>query len=335
MEDIPTQKRIVIIQGHFQSLSRSKKFGAGILFLIFLLTIFYHFFLRAPSDFPQKGIVSIENGESLQAITNTLHDEKIVRSPLIFRTLVIFLGGEKKIIAGDYYLEKKTGPLNLAYRFIKGDFQLEVRKVTIPEGWNIFQIADYFENSLISFNKSYFLLLAKGKEGYLFPDTYFVSPVSTSEILIKKMEDNFKDKISNIPEISTSTKSLKDIIIIASILEAEARTTESRRTIAGILYKRLSIGMPLQVDSTFLYINGKNTYELTLEDLKIDSLYNTYKYNGLPPGPIGNPGLDSILAALNPIKTKYLYFLSSRSGDMYYAQTFEQHKRNKELYLNK
>jgi len=122
---------------------------------------------------------------------------------------------------------------------------------------------------------------------------------------------------------------------MASIIEAEARTTESRRIISGILWKRISLGMPLQVDSTFVYINGKNTYELTSDDLKIDSPYNTYVYKGLPPTPIGNPGLDAILAALYPKTSKYLYFLSSKSGDMYYATTFEQHKRNKELYLNK
>ena len=84
-----------------------------------------------------------------------------------------------------------------------------------------------------------------------------------------------------------------------------------------------------------MYINGKNTYELTLEDLKIDSLYNTYKYKGLPPGPINNPGLDSITAAVTPIETKYLFFLSSKSGKMYYAKTFDGHKVNKERYLNR
>jgi UPF0755 protein len=93
------------------------------------------------------------------------------------------------------------------------------------------------------------------------------------------------------------------------------------------------MGMPLQVDSTFSYINGKNTYELTLDDLKIDSLYNTYKYKGLPPGPINNPGLEAITSALNPIKTKYLYFLTEKDGTIHYAKTFEEHKRNKERYL--
>jgi UPF0755 protein len=91
--------------------------------------------------------------------------------------------------------------------------------------------------------------------------------------------------------------------------------------------------MPLQVDSTFSYINGKNTYELTLDDLKIDSLYNTYKYKGLPPGPINNPGLEAIKSALNPIKTKYLYFLTEKDGTIHYAKTFEEHKNNKEKYL--
>ena len=148
------------------------------------------------------------------------------------------------------------------------------------------------------------------------------------------MQNNFLVNIDSIPGLATTTYKLGDIIIMASILEAEARTTESRKIIAGILWKRLKLGMPLQVDSTFSYINGKNTYELTLDDLQIDSPYNTYKYASLPPGPIGNPGVDAINSALNPTVTKYLYFLSSKSGKMYYATTFEQHIKNKELYLN-
>jgi UPF0755 protein len=149
------------------------------------------------------------------------------------------------------------------------------------------------------------------------------------------MNKVFLQKIETISGLATSTHSLKDSIIMASILENEARTTESRKIIAGILWKRLYLGMPLQVDSTFSYINGKNTYDLTLDDLKINSPYNTYLYKGLPPGPISNPGLDAINDAIYPTKTPYLYFLSSKSGDMYYAKTFEEHKRNKELYLNK
>ena len=312
---------------------RERKIACLTVICISLLTI-YIFFHKPPKDFPLGEVVSIKSGESLQSITNTLYSNHIIKSPFAFRTYVILLGGEKKVMAGDYLLDKREGTADLAYRLVKGKFHLEATKITIPEGWNIFQIGNYLEKTLLKFEKEEFLAIAKNKEGYLFPDTYFLSPVSSSQSIIDRMKDNFDQKILTI-NFATSTHSFKDIIKMASILEAEARTVESRRTIAGILWKRLKLGMPLQVDSTFVYINGKNTYELTLDDLKIDSLYNTYKYLGLPPTPIGNPGLDAIMDAINPINTKYLYFLSSKSGNMYYAKTFEEHKRNKELYLNK
>jgi len=287
-----------------------------------------------PREFPLGQVVVVQQGASLQGIANSLYDSKVIRSPFFFRLAVRMLGGEKKMIAGDYLLDAKESSFELAYRITEGQFHLVTFKATIPEGWSIFQIADYLKANLIGFDKTKFLKLAKSNEGYLFPDTYFISPTIKPEAVVELMKNNFDQKIKTVGGIATSTHSLKEIIIMASILEEEARTTESRRMVAGILWKRLSIGMPLQVDSTFLYINGKNTYELTADDLKIDSPYNTYKYRGLPPGPISNPGLDAIFAAVNPTNSKYLYFLSSKSGKMYYATTFEQHKRNKELYLN-
>jgi len=119
-----------------------------------------------------------------------------------------------------------------------------------------------------------------------------------------------------------------DIITMASILEGEAKTTADREIVAGILWKRLTLGMPLQVDSTFMYINGKNTYQLSAADLKIDSPYNTYIYTGLPPTPIDNPGLDSITSAITPTTTNYLYFFSGRDGTMHYAVTYADHLKN-------
>ena len=300
-----------------------------------ILSAVYIFFYLPPTDFPKGQVLTVDSGESLQAITSTLYSAHIIRSPFLFRTAVIILGGEKRVMAGDYLLDKAVGPVDLAYRLVNGEFHLPVARITIPEGWDVFQIADYLENTLINFNKTKFLALAKSQEGYLFPDTYFVSPTVKPEEVINKMKKTFDAKVLTIEALATSTRSFKDIIIIASILEDEARTTNNRRIIAGILWKRLSLGMPLQVDSTFLYINGKNTYDLTADDLKIDSPYNTYLYRGLPPGPIGNPGLDAINSALNPILSKYLYFLSSKSGVMYYAKTFEEHLNNKQLYLNK
>lgn len=120
---------------------------------------------------------------------------------------------------------------------------------------------------------------------------------------------------------------------MASLLEEEARTTETRKMVSGILWKRLSAGMPLQVDAVFPYIIGKNTFEITLKDLEFDSPYNTYKYKGLPPGPISNPGKDSILAAIYPTKSDYWFYLSDKNGLMHYAITFDEHKINKAKYL--
>ncbi|MFZ2620912.1 MAG: endolytic transglycosylase MltG [Minisyncoccia bacterium] len=317
---------------YINSFNRNQRLSFLVGFIV--LVIIYLFFHSPPADFPLGQVINIREGESLQSIASTLYDTHVIRSRFTFSAHVILLGGEKNVMAGDYLLDERVGPTDLAYRLVHGKYHLNVVKATIPEGWNTLQIGDYLGKNLIDFNKRKFILLAKSKEGYLFPDTYFISPTAKPENIIQLMNDTFNDKISSIGSIATSTHKLKDVIIMASIIENEARTTESRRTVAGILWKRLSLGMPLQVDSTFLYINGKNTYELTLDDLKIDSPYNTYKYKGLPPGPISNPGLDAINSTLNPITTKYLYFLSSRDGKMYYAKTFEEHKRNKELYLN-
>lgn len=136
------------------------------------------------------------------------------------------------------------------------------------------------------------------------------------------------------PEVEKSGRSLEDIIVMASILEGEAKTREDMEIVSGILWKRIEIGMPLQVDTSFVYILGKATEDLTLSDLEVKSPYNTYLYKGLPPGPISNPGLDSIRAAVNPTTTPYLYFLTGNDGKMYYARTFDEHVKNKQKYLN-
>lgn len=312
--------------------NRSRRYFFGLIFLLLVLLTSQFF---SPRDFPVGSIVHIESGASLQNISTYLEENKIIRSPMIFRMAIILMEREKNIIAGDYLLEKRLGVLTVAKRLVTNESKLQDKKLTIPEGWEIREIGEYLEKNLIDFDKKLFYELAKDKEGYLFPDTYFFSPSTKPDAVIKKMEDNFKDKVMNIPGIFSNTKSLDEIIIMASILEGEAKTTEARKIVSGILWKRLAIGMPLQVDATFKYINGKNTYELSLDDLKIDSPYNTYKYRGLPPTPINNPGLDSIMSAMNPTKTNYLYFLSSRDGKMYYASTFEGHQVNRERYLNK
>jgi UPF0755 protein len=301
-------------------------------FVAVVLCLSYIFLFSAPKNFPVGDVLTIHSGDSLQSITVDLKNKHIIRSELVFRSLVILFGGEKRVIAGEYLLTKRQGSLSLARRFVDGKFGIDTIKITIPEGWNVFQIGDYLEKNLIKFNKKEFLSLAKNDEGYLFPDTYFVSMSAKPSDIIEIMKQNYEEKISAITQIGTFKKPVKDIITMASILEEEA-LPKDRQIVAGILWKRLVLGMPLQVDSTFSYINGKNTYSLTLDDLKIDSLYNTYRYRGLPPGPISNPGVDAITAAATPIKSNYLYYLTERDGTIHYAKTFAEHVQNKEKYL--
>jgi UPF0755 protein len=246
----------------------------------------------------------------------------------------VLFGGTKGIIAGDYFLNNRQNTILIAYKFSRGDFRLTPIKVTIPEGLNIFEIAKIISEKFPQIPEETFRELAKVNEGYLFPDTYFFLPNVLAQDILLEMNRNFNLRIKTLDiEINNFGKPLSDIIKMASIIEKEARTMEARQIIAGILWKRISIGMPLQVDVSFKYINGKVTEDLTLADLKIDSPYNSYLYKGLPPTPIANPGLDSIKATIKPIKTDYLYFLSDKNGEMYYAKDYAGHLHNKELYL--
>ena len=219
-------------------------------------------------------------------------------------------------------------------RLTNGNFGLTPVRLTFPEGITTKQMSLILSDKLIDFDGEEFLKLSKDKEGYLFPDTYLFAPNTKPDEVIRVMKKNFDDKLLGINKaFSDFKKPLKDVVAMASILEAEARTTETRKVIAGILWKRLAMGMPLQVDAPFQYIIGKNTFQLTLADLKYDSPYNTYKYKGLPPGAIGNPGIDALLSAVTPTKSSYLFYLSDIRGNMHYANTFAEHVINKEKYL--
>lgn len=307
-------------------------------FFIFALglCVFFIFFLTSPpQDFSARTVITVDKGESLSKISENFKRNNIIRSSFLLTNLIIIQNGEKKIVAGDYYFDKPVSVFSIAKRMINGEFGIVPLKITFPEGLNLIELSEIARAYLVQFNPVEFLEKAREKEGYLFPDTYlFLSNANASDVILT-MEENFKEKIKDVEDgISLSGRSLSDIIIMASIIEKEASKSEDRRIISGILWKRLDIGMALQVDSVFQYINGKNTYELSASDLKIDSPYNTYKYAGLPPTPISNPGMDGIEASLHPEKTSYLYFLSDKKGNMYYGKNFEEHKKNREKYLD-
>jgi len=306
----------------------------AVISILILLTAFYAVSFKAPSTFPVRTIITIKGKTGLNEIAGQLYDLKVIKSPFWFRTIVIFKSGQRGVLAGDYYLDTPAGVFGIASRMTAGNFGLTAARITFPEGMTADQMSVILATELVDFDRDEFIKLAKENEGYLFPDTYLFASNAKSAEIISILRGNFDVKMKSIKEkVDMFNKPIKDVVVMASILEAEARTTETRKIISGILWKRLAVDMPLQVDAPFQYIIGKNTFQLTLNDLKYDSPYNTYKYKGLPPGAIGNPGLDSLVAAVTPTKSPYFYYLSDIRGNMYYAETFDEHVINKEKYL--
>jgi UPF0755 protein len=317
--------------------------------------MFYLAFWSVPKYFPIGTIYDLKSGKTLSLISSDFSSKKVIRSEFWFKTFVyVFSLGESKIISGDYFFNNRENVITIAWRISHGQLETIPIKILIPEGLNNREVADIFSSKLPSFDKSIFIKLASKLEGYLFPDTYFVTANMTEDQIIKMMNNNFNEKIKMLDKEITPTsevgaptksseklnknfnnsgKSLSDIIKMASILEVEARTSESRSVVSGILWKRISIKMGLQIDSSIKYLNGKTSKQISMDDLKIDSPYNTYVYRGFPPTPISNPGLMAIEEALKPTKTNYLYFLTDDHGNMHYAVTYAEHLLNKEKYL--
>lgn len=308
-----------------------------ILFLIIITFIFIFgadwFIFGVPSNFSIGRSFTVEEESSLSQIANQLEGQGFIRSSIVFVFLSKMTGLEKKIRAGEYWFQIPLSTLEIIRRFARADFGLSPVKITIPEGSSVEDVAEILVG-FNNFDKEEFLKKGKDAEGYLFPDTYFFMPNITSEKLIETMRDNFNKKIKEIDgEIKESPRSLSEIIIMASLVEKEIANPKDRKIVSGILWKRLDNRMPLQVDAVFPYIIGKNSFELTLDDLKFDSPYNTYLYKGLPPAPICNPGIEAILVAANPEPSLYWYYLSDKNGDTYFAETFEKHRLNKAKYL--
>lgn len=237
------------------------------------------------------------------------------------------------------------------------------REITIIEGWNLRDIADYFvkegiatstanvyaltgtsaklKNTSKDWSGEYPFLLAKADglslEGFLFPDTYRIYTDSSLEDVIKKLLDNFGVKLSDSlkSDIKKQNLTINEVLTIASILESEVPGSADRAIVSGILQKRLKNNWPLQMDSTVNYATGADRSSATAKDLQSTSPWNTYKYRGLPPGPIGNPGMDAVQAAVYPKDTPYWFFLTGTDGKVYYAKTLEEQTKNKYKYLKK
>lgn len=307
----------------------------GVLVLVFgvVAGLLYLLAVDAPrAAFPQ--VISIAPGSSVRTATNAVKRYEIVRSrQLLELYITVVMGG--KVVSGDYMFEHPTTLAEVARRITSGEYGGSQIRVTIPEGSTNADIARILAISLPHFSTETFERLAKGKEGYLFPDTYFFFPSVTEAEIIQRMQNNFNTQLADLqPELDASKHSLAEIITMASLIEREAGADPTEQAmISGILWARIQKGMLLQVDAPFWYLLGKGSSELTVSDLRIDSRYNTYRYKGLPPAPIGNPGMAAITAALHPVESNYLFYLHGDDGIVRYATTFNEHVQNKNKYL--
>lgn len=301
----------------------------GFIFLVMIKIVF------PPANFPVSPFYHVDRGDSVSQIATELKAKNFIQSKTAFKVFVILLGGEKRMQVGTYFFRQPISALNIALKLTNRFLGYKPVSVTVYEGMSNKKIATALVKEFPKFSKEEFLDKTIGLEGRLFPDTYFFSPHDTVDDVIYEMNQNFNDQIIPLKmSIVVSGKTLGQILTMASLIERETKIDEDRRLVSGILWKRISIGMPLQVDATFEYFTDKNTYTISKEEMKKDSPYNTYINKGLPPTPIANPGLASIKAALNPTFSPYLYYLTGRDGKMYYAEDFAGHKKNRRLYLD-
>lgn len=295
--------------------------------------------------------IVIPRGTGASAVADKLQQEGVIQNSLYFLYYAWSQNAASQLKAGTYNLSPSMHISDIVSVMEEGSSS-DIR-VTIPEGSSSADIERRliaaglqikqgefisFANMTVKDTRNKFdypflaqLSLGQDLEGYLFPDTYDFAPDATVAQIGAKMLENFHGKA--MPVAGQSIANLNDAITLASILEKEVQTYEDMRTVAGLLNNRLQVGMPLQVDASIAYLTGKKTGEITAKDKTFNSPYNTYMHKGLPPGPITNPGLKSIQAALNPQKNDYWYYLSAPDGRTIFSKTLEEHNANKAKYL--
>lgn len=335
-----------------------------LLMLIVILAIGIWYIFSPVSSSAEEKIFIITKGEGVNEISQHLKEQNFIRNKFVFETYVWLKGVQSKFQVGEHKLRQNMSIWEITV-VLTAPGEVNEREIKILEGWNNHEIAVYLDNAgvvgkdiFLEAAKNYKLQIINYKfledrpegatlEGYLFPDTYRIykeipkelrgekdADKALAEHIIKKMLDNFDRKLTADlrEEIARQKKTIFEIVTMASIIEKEARGKDMAM-VADIFWRRLDQGIALQSDATVNYATGKYETQPSAEDLKIDSPYNTYKYRGLPAGPIGNPGLEAIRAAIYPKKNNYWYFLHTKDGQIIYSRNFEEHKANKIKYL--
>lgn len=298
--------------------------------------IWWNNMLQAPdSNNSTPTIFVINKGDEVREIAYNLKSKGLIKSPIAFFLLIKKLGLDKKIEAGDFRLNPSMDTYKIAQNLTDGRLDIWV---TIPEGKRAEEIAEILKNNIPSYKPSWKDTLVE-KEGYLFPDTYLIPKDANIKLVIALMLDNFEKKYVSIKTDKPNPLSKNDSVIVASLVEREAKFPEDHPIVASVIHNRLKIGMKLDIDATVQYALGYSRNpktwwrkNLSSEDLKIDSPYNTYINPGLPPNPIANPGIEALRAALDPQDSKYLYYISDKTGHNHYAKTLAEHHANIKRY---
>jgi len=305
-----------------------------IIFFIILPGVFFIWqgiYLPKDLDSTENKLFSVEKGQNLLKIAENLEKEGLIKNKLLFDFYVITRGTSRKLQAGDYLFSPSESGAEIAQKIISGDIAKE--EITIIEGWTLKDIGFYFENKGMFQAEELYDEMPE-LEGYLFPDTYLVRRGASLEEIVEKMKANFQEKTEGL-EITP------EVVTMASLIEKEVKTKEEKEIVSGIFWKRIKEGRTLDSCATIAYILGGGNW--TFEEMRkeiargkgIDSPYNTYKYSGLPPGPICNPGLESIEAAVYPKDSEYWYYFSTPEGETIFSKTLEEHNIAQAKYLGR
>lgn len=324
-------------------INASYKLGGGIaLFLIILVLSIYSIILnwKIECSNPER-LITIPKGASAQAVAQLLKSEACLQNETIFKLALTMTMKNKRIIPGRYNF-KGISSISQVVNMITSHSRDRIR-VTLIEGWSVEQFADELVQKLqidqykfMQLNKDFNFIHSLGidapaLEGFLFPDTYILLKTYAEEDIIKIMANQFKYKMDQLKqgESLNSNLNMREITTLASIIQGEAIHEDEMPIISSVYHNRLRRGMLLQADPTIQYIIPGKARRLYNKDLKVDNPYNTYKYKGLPPGPINNPGLAALAAAANPTETDYLYFVSNGEGRHIFSRTNEEHNQAK------
>jgi UPF0755 protein len=303
-----------------------------IIFLAAVIFVFTAVFCLPKGFWGEKILFEVRKGENSRDIAMNLQSNGIIWWGPLFRLYVLTRGISGDLQAGIYRLSPKMSLFYIAESLAAG--KIASQTLTIPEGFTAKQILQRIQSLQISGLEVANLADLQKQEGYLFPDTYQIPYNMPLDKIIKMMTDNFEKKTTSYQEaIKKSGHSLEQIVVMASLIEKEVQTTQDKAIVSGIFWKRIKNGMKLESCATIAYIKGVSQWIYSLEDTHIDSPYNTYLYYGLPQGPISNPGIESIKAAVSPKESSYWYWLSTPQGETIFSKTYQEHLAAKEKYL--